>query len=175
MSHLIDDLLELSHAGRAALDRQRVDVSRLVHAALDRLATGQPELAIERIVPDGVVAEADPGLLDIALTNLLANAWKFTGKRALAIIELGFRPGEPPTYFVRDNGAGFPADQADRLFDVFTRLHTARDFEGTGIGLATTQRVITRHGGRIWAEGAPDVGATFFFTLASSSPVPRPR
>src|SRR5262249_40882633 len=117
-------------------------------------------------VEDGLVAEADARLLEIALTNLLANAWKFTGKRERARIELTSRSAEhPTTYVVRDNGVGFDAMSASKLFGVFQRLHPAQEFEGTGLGLATVQRVIHHHGGRVWAEAQGGQGATFFFTL----------
>jgi signal transduction histidine kinase len=120
------------------------------------------------VVADDLVAHADPRLLEIALTNLLGNAWKFTGKRAQARIELGVLPGDrPPVFFVRDNGAGFDPSQASKLFGVFQRLHAAHDFDGTGIGLATVHRIVRRHGGVIWAEAELDRGATFYFTLQS--------
>jgi light-regulated signal transduction histidine kinase (bacteriophytochrome) len=113
-------------------------------------------------------------LLEIALTNLLANAWKFSAKKDRARIEVGASvAGSPVTYFVRDNGAGFDAAYADKLFGVFQRLHTQQEFEGTGIGLATVQRIIRQHGGRVWAEGHLGQGATFFFTLAPD-PSPEP-
>jgi light-regulated signal transduction histidine kinase (bacteriophytochrome) len=110
--------------------------------------------------------EADPRLLEVLLRNLLDNAWKFTAKEPQARIELGcLRNGEQREFFVRDNGAGFDMAYADKLFGAFQRLHRQQDFPGTGIGLATVQRIVARHGGRIRAEGAPGAGATFFFTL----------
>ncbi len=115
---------------------------------------------------DGLVTQADSRLLDIVLVNLLGNAWKFTGKRASARIEFAAQDGEKSVvYHVRDNGAGFNSAYAGKLFGVFQRLHAAQDFDGTGIGLATVQRIVRRHGGRIWAEGEVDRGATFYFTL----------
>ena len=110
---------------------------------------------------------ADPRALDIVLTNLLGNAWKFTGKREHARIELAAEPGEPGTFVVRDNGVGFDQAQAGRLFGVFQRLHPAHEFEGTGIGLATVQRLVQRHGGKVWAEGHVDRGAAVYFTLTA--------
>jgi light-regulated signal transduction histidine kinase (bacteriophytochrome) len=166
MGELIDDLLNLAHVTRGELRREPVNLSELARSVLGRLRESQPERAVEVVVQDGLTARADSRLLDIALTNLLGNAWKFTGKRASARIEFAAKAGEhPPIYFVRDNGAGFDAAYAGKLFGVFQRLHAAHEFEGTGIGLATVQRIVGRHGGRIWAEGAVDRGATFYFTL----------
>jgi len=166
MGELIDDLLNLSRVTRAELRRERVDLSELARAVLVKLQESQPDRRVEVVVHDGLIAQADPRLLDVALTNLLGNAWKFTGKRASARIELAVKAGErPPVYLVRDNGAGFDAAYAGKLFGVFQRLHAAHEFEGTGIGLATVQRIVGRHGGRVWAEGEVDRGATFYFTL----------
>ncbi|TAN31452.1 hypothetical protein EPN29_13250 [bacterium] len=166
MGGLIDDLLNLSRVTRADLRRERVDLSELARSAIERLRQLQPDRQVELVVHDGLVTRADPRLLDIVLTNLLGNAWKFTGKRPAARIEFTARTDErPPVYFVRDNGAGFDATYVDKLFGVFQRLHTAREFEGTGIGLATVRRIVSRHGGKVWAEGAVDQGATFYFTL----------
>jgi light-regulated signal transduction histidine kinase (bacteriophytochrome) len=166
MGHLIDDLLDLSRVTRAELRREPVDLSGVARAVLARLREARPDREVSFLVEDGMVARADPRLLEIVLTNLLGNAWKFTGKRGFARIEFGTRAGEtPPVYFVRDNGAGFDGKYGDKLFGVFQRLHTAQEFEGTGIGLATVQRIVRRHGGRVWAEGEVDRGATFFFTL----------
>jgi signal transduction histidine kinase len=166
MGHLIDDLLNLSRVTRAQLRRERVDLSALARTVIARLRFIQPERDVEVIIEDGLIAHADPRLVDIVLTNLLGNAWKFTGKRARARIELAAIPGESPaTYVVRDNGVGFDPAQAGRLFGVFQRLHPAHEFEGTGIGLATAQRLIHRHGGKVWAEGEVDRGASLYFTL----------
>ena len=166
MGELIDDLLNLSRVTRAELRRERVDVSELARSVFGRLRESQPDRQVELVVQDAMVAQADPRLLDVVLTNLLGNAWKFTGKRASARIEVAAKAGEhPQVYLVRDNGAGFDAKYADKLFGVFQRLHTAQEFEGTGIGLATVQRIVHRHGGRIWAEAQVDRGATFYFTL----------
>jgi len=166
MGHLIDDLLNLSRVTRAQLRRERVDLSVLARAVVARLRFMQPERDVEVIIEDGLIAHADPRLLDIVLTNLLGNAWKFTGKRARARIELAAIPGESPTiYVVRDNGVGFDPADAGRMFGVFQRLHPAHEFEGTGVGLATVQRLIQRHGGKVWAEGAVNQGASLYFTL----------
>ena len=166
MGHLIDDLLNLSRVARAQLRRERVDLSVLARAVVARLRFMQPERDVEVIIEDGLVAHADPRLIDIVLTNLLGNAWKFTGKRARARIELAAVPGESPTiYVVRDNGVGFDPADAGRMFGVFQRLHPAHEFEGTGVGLATVQRLIQRHGGKVWAEGEVNQGASLYFTL----------
>jgi K+-sensing histidine kinase KdpD len=168
MGRLIDDLLELSRVGRAELRRERVAVSELARTVIDRLRYAEPHRKVDVVVEEGLEAEADRQLLEIALTNLLSNAWKFTGKRDDARIEVAARAETPTTYLIRDNGAGFDAAYADKLFGVFQRLHTASEFEGTGLGLATVQRVIRHHGGRVWAEGQLGAGATFFFTLEAS-------
>jgi len=169
MSELIDDLLELSRISRIEPRRRKVDVSALARRVVAALRESQPKRAVTVEIADGLVAHADPRLLEIVLTNLLGNAWKFTAKRAEARIELAARAGDRPTVFVvRDNGAGFDPAHADKLFGVFHRLHAADEFEGTGIGLATVLRIIERHGGTIWAEAAVDRGATFYFTLQPS-------
>jgi len=171
MGELIDDLLSLSRVTRTELRRERVDVTALVRSVLERLRESQPDRQVDQVVQDGLVAQADPRLLDVALTNLLGNAWKFTSKRTSARIEFAAKAGEhPPVYCVRDNGAGFDARYADKLFGVFQRLHAAHEFEGTGIGLATVRRIVTRHGGQVWAEGQVDQGATFYFTLEEGHP-----
>jgi light-regulated signal transduction histidine kinase (bacteriophytochrome) len=166
MGYLIDGLLELARVSRAPLQRAQVDVSALARLILARLRAAHPERGVEIVIQDGLGAHADPALLDVVLTNLLGNAWKFTSKRPRARIEVGAVAGDSPTtYFVRDNGAGFEPAQAERLFGVFQRLHAVQEFDGTGIGLATVQRVISRHGGKVWAEGALHQGATIYFTL----------
>ncbi len=178
MGELIDGLLALSRITRVELSRQEVDLSAIARAVGARLAdeaqrAGQgAHRQVELVVADGLVAQGDYRLLTAVLDNLLANAWKFTGKRAAARIEVGRVPAEPghdqappPTFFVKDNGAGFDMTYAKKLFGAFQRLHSVTEFEGTGIGLATVQRIIRRHGGRIWATGHVDSGATFFFHL----------
>jgi len=133
---------------------------------LTDLHNGEPERNVECVVPEGVAAEGDPRLLRVVLENLLGNAWKFTRKKPQAKIELGVakRDGQK-VYFVRDDGAGFDMTYVDKLFGTFQRLHTAEDFSGSGVGLATVQRIIHRHGGRVWAQGAEGEGATITFTL----------
>ncbi|MDI6104230.1 PAS domain-containing protein [Actinoplanes sp. NEAU-A12] len=168
MGRMIDDLLNLSRATRAELERCEVDLSAMSQDVVADLRAVDPDRSVTLIVPDGLTAEADPHLLRLALQNLLANAWKFTGKRAEAIIEVGraVHCGET-FFFVRDNGVGFDMSYAGKLFDAFQRLHTTADFEGTGIGLAIVARVVRRHGGRIFAEAEIDQGATFYFNLMS--------
>ncbi len=166
MSQLIDDVLHLSKVSRAELRQQEVDLSALVTATLERLRESEPARPLETRVRPGVVVSGDGQLLRIAIANLLENAWKFTARQPAARIEFGLTTvaGET-TYFVRDNGAGFDMAYADRLFGPFQRLHLATEFPGSGIGLATVQRIIHRLGGRVWAEGLVGQGATFHFTL----------
>lgn len=174
MGLLIDELLKLSRMTRAALRREPVDlteVARRIAGDLRRLA---PERAVDFRIAEDLTTVGDPTLLEAALRNLLENAWKFTGQRAEALIEFGAReqPGGVPAYFVRDNGSGFDMRYADKLFGVFQRLHRQEEFAGTGVGLATVQRIFQRHGGRIWAEAEVDKGATFYFTLNEKGPTP---
>jgi len=166
MGELIDDLLQLSKVGRADLQRTRVDLSALALTVATELQRATPDRRVQVLIPEGLVADADYRLLQVVLENLLGNAWKFTTTVAEAIIECGvsLRDGVP-TYFVRDNGAGFDMAQAGRLFAPFQRLHSEAKFPGTGIGLATVHRIVDRHGGRVWAESAVERGATFLWTL----------
>jgi two-component system sensor histidine kinase/response regulator len=166
MSQLIDDVLYLSRVTRADLRDQEVDLSAVANLILARLQESDPARRLDLKVRPGVVVTGDGQLLRIALENLLENAWKFTGRQAEARIEFGVTQASgEPTYFVRDNGAGFDMTYADRLFGPFQRLHPQGEFPGSGIGLATVQRIIHRHGGRVWAEGLVGQGATFQFTL----------
>jgi signal transduction histidine kinase len=170
MGSLIDDLLNLSRLSRTAMQTQTVDLSALARSIAADLSKEQSERRIELRIQDGLTATADPGLIRVALGNLLGNAWKFTSKRASAHIEFGQAAVKGTlAYFVRDDGAGFDPAYADRLFGAFQRLHGMTEFAGTGIGLATVQRIVHRHGGRIWAESAVDCGATFYFTLSNTS------
>jgi PAS domain S-box-containing protein len=166
MGQLIDDLLNLSRVSRGEMTRELVDVSKMAHEVADELRAAAPERDAEFVVTDGLMAQTDPRLLRIVLTNLLGNAWKFTAKQSHARIEFGCS-GENggKEYFTRDNGAGFDQAYAGKLFGAFQRLHAVKDFPGTGIGLATVQRIIQRQGGRVWAEGKVEQGATFHFTL----------
>jgi PAS domain S-box-containing protein len=169
MAALIDALLSLSRVTRSDVRRERIDLGTLVRAAVAELSVADPSRRVDLVAPAAVEAHADPRLVRVVVDNLVGNAWKFTSKVASARIELGVdAQGGTPTYYVRDNGAGFDPAYARKLFAPFQRMHTVHDFPGTGIGLATVQRVIHRHGGRIWADAAPGQGATFYFTL----PVP---
>lgn len=174
MAQLIDNLLMLARVGRTGVRRDRVDLGALGHATIARLAHTQPGRQVEVVIAEDLSATGDPQLLGIVCDNLLGNAWKFTGKREHARIEFGrSQEGGQPVYFVRDNGAGFDMAYSDKLFGVFQRLHTVGEFEGIGIGLATVQRIIRRHDGRVWAKGEIDRGATFFFTLHENGREPR--
>jgi light-regulated signal transduction histidine kinase (bacteriophytochrome) len=149
---------------------QNLDLSAIAHSITADLQKTQPERRIEFQIENGLKAMADHGLMQIVLVNLLSNAWKFTSKRPSATIAFGEeRLNGTPVYFVRDDGAGFDSAYADRLFGAFQRLHANTEFPGTGVGLATAQRIVQRHGGRIWAESAPDKGATFYFTISETN------
>ena len=167
MAELIDALLELSRVTRMELSRRPLDLTAMAQIITEELRRREPARAVELVLADGLTASGDLPLLRVALENLLGNAWKFTAKTALARIEIGSlrQPDGVLAYFVRDNGAGFDMQYADKLFGAFQRLHRVGEFPGTGIGLATVQRIIHRHGGRIWAEGIVDHGSTFYFTL----------
>lgn len=167
MGQLIDDLLGLARVARSEFRREPVDLSALSRDIAARLQRSQPERRLEWVIADGVQVRGDTRLLQVALENLLGNAWKFTGKRQSGRIEVGALRGADgqPEYFVADNGAGFDPAYSAKLFGVFQRLHSAADFDGTGVGLATVQRIVHRHGGKIRAQGEVDRGARFIFTL----------
>jgi light-regulated signal transduction histidine kinase (bacteriophytochrome) len=166
MGVLIDDLLNLSRVTRTELRRENSDLGVIARSISEELQKTHPERCVEFRIEQGLEAYVDPHLTRIALENLIGNAWKFTSKRESSCIEFGRTGrGRDVTYFVRDNGAGFNSAYADRLFGAFQRLHDKNDFPGTGVGLATVQRIINRHGGRIWAESALGSGATFYFTI----------
>jgi light-regulated signal transduction histidine kinase (bacteriophytochrome) len=166
MGQLIDDLLSLARVTRTEIHRVDVDVSALARRISEQLRAASPERDGHFTIEDGVQGNGDSGLLTVLLENLLGNAWKFTSKRKQAQITFGCeeRDGKP-TYFVEDNGAGFDMACAAKLFGAFQRLHSVSEFEGSGIGLATVQRVVHRHDGHVWAEAKIDSGATFYFTL----------
>jgi PAS domain S-box-containing protein len=169
MGMLIDDLLNLSRITRAQMQIQDVDLSGMVHSLIAEMQKADPERRVDLQVEEGLRAAADRGLMKIALVNLLSNAWKFTSKRACGSIEFGnIKVRGATAFFVRDNGAGFDPAYAGRLFGAFQRLHSTFEFPGTGVGLATVQRIVRRHGGHIWSESAVDQGATFYFTLNGS-------
>jgi PAS domain S-box-containing protein len=167
MDQLIDDMLALSQIVRADMKRELVDLSSLARSITRELLNGQPgDRQVEFVVQEGLAARGDPQLLQLVLKNLLGNAWKFTGKHQSARIEVGsVLNDDKEIYFVRDNGAGFDMAYTNKLFVPFQRLHAYNEFTGTGVGLSIVQRIIHRHGGKIWAEGAVDRGATFYFTL----------
>ena len=171
MGQLIEDLLSLSKVSRGELARRDVDVAELARAVVADLQAREPSRKVEVSIWDGMQANADPRLLRAALENLIGNAWKFTARAEQAArIEIGvLRDGAQSTFFVRDNGAGFDMRYAGKLFGAFQRLHSANEYQGTGIGLATVQRIVHRHGGRIWADAKPGKGAVFFFTLAAGA------
>lgn len=166
MGALFDDLLRLSRIRHCELRRAKVDLTAMARESFDKLRAGTPGRQVRVEIEPGVFADGDIGLLQIALDNLLANAWKYTGTRTDARIEFGTGAAGPGrVYVVRDNGAGFDMAQAQHLFEPFHRLHRDADFPGTGIGLSIVHRVIQRHGGRIWADAAAGQGACFQFTL----------
>lgn len=166
MVDLIEDLLMLSHISRREMHQEAVNLSLLAKTIASTLAMTQPRRRVTFDIAEELITMGDTGLLRLVLENLLGNAWKFTGKKRRARIAFGCAE-DPPVYFVRDNGAGFDMADADKLFSAFQRLHAGNEYAGTGIGLATVQRVISRHRGRIWAEAAVGQGATFYFTLFS--------
>jgi signal transduction histidine kinase len=170
MASLIDDMLHLARVTRSTLKRQDISLTTIAGDVGAELARRHPDRTVRLDVEDGLQASADSHLVTIVFENLLGNAWKFTGKNEDARIEVGRRSnGDEAAYYVRDNGAGFNMQYAQKLFGAFQRLHTDSEFEGTGIGLATVQRIVTRHGGRIWAEAEEGRGATFYFTLGEGS------
>ncbi|MGH7438892.1 MAG: sensor histidine kinase [Polyangiaceae bacterium] len=166
MAQLFDDLLSLSRIARAPMKREPVDLTAIARRIFGDLAARDPARKVDTVVAEGLAGKGDARLVTVLLESLLGNAWKFTGKHTSARIEVGseLRDGET-VYVVRDDGAGFDMKYANKLFAPFQRLHTDSEFQGTGIGLATVHRVVTRHGGRIWADAAPGLGAAFFFTI----------
>jgi signal transduction histidine kinase len=166
MSQLIDDLLQLSKLTRSEMHFEAIDLGALARSIAADLLRAQPQRQVTFDIQAGVMAHGDPRLLRVLLENLLGNAWKYTSRQPSAHITFGTSSEDGvPAYFVRDDGCGFDLQYSDKLFRPFQRLHTAEEYEGAGVGLATAQRVVRRHGGRIWADSAPQHGATFSFTL----------
>ena len=170
MNSMIDSLLAISKLSSQPLARQPVNLSQLAAFIADDLRRLWPDRAVAFEVMDGMQVQGDPTLLRIGLENLLGNAWKYTGQRTQAQVRFERTAAEPPTFTISDNGAGFDMRFADRLFGVFQRLHSASEFPGTGIGLASVRRIVRRHGGEIWAESEPEHGARFHFTLPQDLP-----
>lgn len=169
MSELIEALLVLSRISRHTLHREVVDVSALAESVVQEIRQRDPDRSVEVVIEPGITVHGDRRLLNDMFQNLIANAWKFTSRTANARIEIGqTNGGTMATLYVRDNGAGFDMAYAQKLFQPFQRLHGASEFEGSGIGLATVARIIDRHGGRIWAEGKTNAGATFYLTLPTA-------
>lgn len=167
MGKLIDALLRLTHISRQELGRTEFNIGTLASSIVEGLRAADPGRSVEVSIESGITVFADPGLMDVVLSNLLGNAWKFTSNTGNALVEFGtFKQNGKTVYYVRDNGAGFNPQFKEKLFLPFQRLHPDQEFEGTGIGLSIVERIIYRHGGRIWAEGEVGKGATFYFTLA---------
>ncbi|OGP68917.1 MAG: hypothetical protein A2W27_07150 [Deltaproteobacteria bacterium RBG_16_44_11] len=166
MGNLIDDMLKLSRVIQSEFNYQSIDLSKMVQSISDTLQKNNPNNNVKMTIQQGIVIQGDLPLIQIVLTNLIDNAWKFTGKQKHPRIEFGATLKEnEKIFFIRDNGVGFDMSYAGKLFGTFQRLHTTAEFAGTGIGLATVKRIINRHGGKAWAEGEVGKGATFFFTL----------
>jgi light-regulated signal transduction histidine kinase (bacteriophytochrome) len=170
MGQLIEDLLNLSRVSRGSLLRTPVDVTELARQVANDIRQHEPDRVVDISIWEGMNAQADQRLLRAALENLIGNAWKFTAHTAHPRIEVGvLNDRDHQVFFVRDNGAGFNMAYVDKLFSPFQRLHSTSEYSGTGIGLATVQRIVFRHGGRIWADAKVDKGAAFYFTLAAES------
>lgn len=166
MAGLIDDLLNLARATTVNLERKQVDLTAIARSIAEDVVIAQPERNVDFTFAEGAVVSADQGLMHVVMENLIRNAWKYTSRHTHAAIEFGWTPQKGrKVFYVRDDGAGFDPRKADKLFRPFQRLHATSEFPGTGIGLATVQRIIARHGGDIWAEGQVEHGATFYFTL----------
>jgi signal transduction histidine kinase len=173
MGHLIDGLLVLSRVSQAPIESRDVPAGKIARNILLTLQESEPCRRAEFVIDVAVYVRGDPNLMESALQNLLANAWKFTREKEVTRIEFGLQ--DEGICFIKDNGAGFDMEYTDKLFGLFQRLHSANRFEGTGVGLATVQRIIHRHGGKIWAESEPERGASFFFTLAERATITPPK
>jgi light-regulated signal transduction histidine kinase (bacteriophytochrome) len=167
MSALTEALINLAHFSHIALQRSDIDLSAMAHLVAADLELGQPGCKVTFVIADGLTCQGDPALLRVVLDNLFGNAWKFTARCTAALIEFGVTTAANGSdeFFVRDNGAGFNMAYADRLFGTFQRLHHQRDFPGVGVGLATVQRIVRRHGGRVRAQSSVGQGATFYFSI----------
>lgn len=166
MAGLIDDLLNLARATAVGLERKQIDLTAIAQSVAEDLVIANPEREVQFTIAEGALVNADQGLMSLVMSNLIRNAWKYTSRHARASIEFAWTvQGGRRVFFVRDDGAGFDSRKASRLFQPFQRMHSSSEFPGTGIGLATVQRIIARHGGRVWAEGQVEHGATFYFTL----------
>jgi signal transduction histidine kinase len=173
MGQLVEALLQLSRISQVEMRREKVDLGALARGIAVDLQRRDPERKARFRIARSLMAWGDPWLLQIALENLLGNAWKFTSRRSQAQIEFGqTQQDERRVFFVRDNGCGFDMAEADKLFTAFRRLRAASGFDGHGVGLATVARIIQRHGGRVWAEAAPECGATFLFSLPAGAAPP---
>jgi signal transduction histidine kinase len=169
MLNLIEGMLQMARLTRVEVHRTDVDISSMAREIAEGLQRAHPDRAVEFVIPQGIIASGDERLLRAVLDNLIGNAFKFTSKRPGARIEIGARDDEgTPAFFVRDNGAGFAPEHAAKMFRPFQRLHSEKEFSGTGIGLATVHRIVQRHGGRVWAEGEPEKGATVYFTTGTA-------
>jgi light-regulated signal transduction histidine kinase (bacteriophytochrome) len=174
MSALTDALINLAYFSHIALQRSNVDLSAMAHLVAADLQLSQPDRNVSFVIAEGLTCRGDAALLRIVLDNLLGNAWKFTARCSAALIEFGVTPAANGSdeFFVRDNGAGFNMAYAERLFGTFQRLHHQREFPGIGVGLATVQRIVRRHGGRIWAQSSVGQGATFYFSIGDVTSEP---
>ncbi|MHC9539123.1 MAG: ATP-binding protein [Vulcanimicrobiota bacterium] len=169
MSQLIDDILKLSRLSRREMNHERVDMSSLARASLERLQADEPARKIESVIQDGMTAQGDRKLMEIMWDNLIGNAWKYTARKERPVIECGSVTNDGETvFFIRDNGAGFDMTYSGKLFTPFQRFHSECDFPGSGIGLTIVSRIVERHGGRIWAESEVGKGSTFYLTLVQS-------
>jgi light-regulated signal transduction histidine kinase (bacteriophytochrome) len=168
MSDLINDLLRLSRISRAIMNEEAINLTSKAERIADELRKLDPDRNVEFRIEQNVLGEGDKKLIYQALENLMQNAWKYTRDSEKSVIEFGsLQKDDKTVYYVRDNGAGFDMEYVDKLFQPFQRLHTSEDFSGTGIGLSIVERIIRRHGGKVWAEGKEGQGATFYFTLQS--------
>lgn len=166
MARLIDDLLQFSRSGRLEIKTEQVDLTLLAGEVMKDIRQRDPSREITLYIQEGMQVVADRALMRVVLDNLLGNAWKYTGKVLNPVISFGLiETANKQIFYVRDNGAGFDSDRAEKLFNPFQRFHSNQEFQGTGVGLATVRRILERHGGRIWAESKPDEGAAFYFTI----------